>query len=474
MKLKRSLGFWSAYATSMGMVVSGTAMVAVGNGFGTGGFAFAVPAAVALLVIIMISLSYGELASMMPGGGMIGEYTLPALGRLMAIIAVLAGYLVLVAADGGTQLIIAGDALNQLLGLPAVLFSWTILALLVIVNITGVQVFAKLQIVVSLSMMGVLGGLGVLGVLGLGTGETVENPVLGTDWTTLAQMGAVAIWLFIGMEFVAPMAEEIKNPWRNVPLGMLFGVFTIFLVDTLFGGGLIRYVGLDELAASATPQVLAGEAMFGSAGLLVMTGATVLASFSTGNAELSAVPRMLYGLANQGLLPKAFAKLHPVTRVPVVGVLFTAALMALVLAYASFTNTGIDLILKLISVACVTWLVSYIIAQVDVIVLRCRYPQAQRPFKTPLYPVPQVLGILACIYIIIFISPDPQDRLVILSAAGGLLALITLFGVFWLRRNRLPIFSPLPLDRVDDAIKDRSEPLHETPVGTAKTTVRTR
>lgn len=458
MKLKRTLGFWAAYATSIGMVVSGTAMVAVGNGFGTGGVAFAVPAAVALLVIVMISMSFGELSSMMPGGGMVGEYTLPALGRLMAIIAVLAGYLVLVAADGGTQLVIAGEALEQVLGAPAVLFSWGILAILVVVNVTGIQVFARLQITVALSMMVLLATLGLLGIFGLGTGEIVENPTLGTDWGTLAQMGAVAIWLFIGMEFVAPLAEEMKRPWRNIPIGMLLGVVTIFVVDALFGWGLTRYIGLEELAASATPQLLGGEAMFGEAGLIVMTVATVLASFSTGNAELSAVPRMLYGLANQGLLPQAFAKLHPVTRIPVVGVLFTASLMGLVLMYATFSGTDITLILQLISVACVTWLVSYIIAQVDVLVLRRRYPNVARPFKTPFFPLPQILGILACVYIIIFISPDAQERIVIWAAAGGLLLAITIFGVVWLRRKNLPLFETVPLEFVSTAINDRSEP----------------
>ncbi|QBE49797.1 APC family permease [Leucobacter triazinivorans] len=462
-KLKRSLGFGAAYAASTGLVVSGTAMVSLGNGFGTGGLAFAIPAFIGLVIIVMVAISYGELASMLPGGGMVGEYTLPALGRLMAIIAVLGGYLVLVSADGGTQLLVAGESFQSLTGFPAAAFSFLLLAILLVLNISGVDIFARVQIPIVFGMMAVLAIMGLAGVFGFTGQERVDNPLLATDWGTLASMGAVAIWLYIGMEFVAPLAEEVKRPWKTIPMAMILGVSTIFVVDVLFGWGATRYADLAEMAASSIPHVVGATAIFGATGGLVMTGVTILASFSTGNSYLAAIPRMLYGLANEGLLPRWFARVSRRSRVPWAGMLVTAGCMAAVLLYSTFAQGGIDLILNLISVACVTWLISYIIAQIDVVVLRRRYPRARRPFKTPLYPLPQILGIASCAYLIIFIVPDMEQRLIVWSSAGVILGAIALFAVIWLKRNRLPLFAPTDLVHTQNNIVVRSESLEEEP-----------
>ncbi len=460
-KLKRSLGFGAAYAASTGLVVSGTAMVSLGNGFGTGGLAFAIPAFIGLIIITMVAISYGELAAMMPGGGMVGEYTLPAMGRLMAIVAVLGGYLVLVSADGGTQLLVAGNSFESLTGFPAPVFSFLLLAILLTLNISGVDIFARVQIPVVFGMMAILAIMGVSGVLGLTSATPVDNPVLNTDWGTLASMGAVAIWLYIGMEFVAPLAEEVKRPWKTIPLAMIVGVCTIFVVDVLFGWGATRYADLAEMAGSAIPHVVGATAIFGATGGLIMTLVTIFASFSTGNSYLAAIPRMLYGLANEGLLPKWLARVSRRTRVPWAGMLVTAGCMAAVLLYSTFTDGGIELILSLISIACTTWLISYIIAQLDVIILRRRYPAARRPFKTPFYPVPQVLGVLSCVYLIVFIVPDFQQRIVVWTSAGIILAAIALFAVIWLKRNRLPLFTPTDLVHTQNNIIVRSEDVGE-------------
>ncbi|UTX52293.1 APC family permease [Leucobacter aridicollis] len=464
-KLKRSLGFGAAYAASTGLVVSGTAMVSLGNGFGTGGLAFAIPAFIGLIIITMVAISYGELASMLPGGGMVGEYTLPALGRLPAILAVLGGYLVLVSADGGTQLMVAGDSFESLTGFPAAAFSFLLLAILLVLNIAGVDIFARVQIPVVFGLMGILAIMGLAGVFGFTSQTPVDNPALNTDWGTLASMGAVAIWLYIGMEFVAPLAEEVKKPWKTIPAAMIVGVCTIFVVDVLFGWGATRFADLGEMASSSIPHVVGATAIFGAAGGVIMTVVTILASFSTGNSYLAAIPRMLYGLANEGLLPKWLAKVSRRTRVPWAGMLVTAACMASVLLYSTFAEGGIELILNLISIACTTWLFSYIIAQIDVIVLRKRYPNARRPFKTPFYPLPQILGIASCVYLIVFIVPEMSQRIVIWSSAAIILGAIALFGVIWLKRNRLPLFTPTDLTHTQNNIVVRSESLGDDELG---------
>ncbi|MDN7139726.1 APC family permease [Pseudomonas sp. JQ170] len=459
LKLSRSLGFWAAYSTSVGLVVSGTAMVALGNGYGVSGPAFSIVALLALMVILCIAMSYSELAAMLPGAGMVGEYTLPALGKLPALFAVLAGYIVLVGTDGGTNMIIGGQSLERLTGVPWYLFSLGILAVLVAINLKGVDLFGRVQTTLAIAMMLMLGLVGVWGLSGFQTApQLAEQPAFSVG-TWQDQLGhlSLAIWLFIGMEFVAPLAEEVKNPGRTIPLAMIFGCASIWLVDLLFGLSITRYLSLEELAASTIPHVDGAAAMLGQPGLILMGSISILAAVTTCDTYLIAVPRMLYGLSREGMLPKIFSWLHPTARTPWFSIFFVVALILIVLVYAMANHADIALITMMISVACTTWLMSYLIAQVNVLVLRAKYPNAHRPFRTPLYPLPQVVGIVACLYMIGSLVADAQ----VLGIAVVCSALILAFGVIYLKKTGQALFQPVPLDEVLRRIVHRSESLDE-------------
>lgn len=455
LKLNRSLGFWAAYSTSVGLVVSGTAMVALANGYGVSGPAFSIVALGALLVILCVALSYSELAAMLPGAGMIGEYTLPALGKLPALFAVLAGYIVLVGTVGGTNMIIGGQSLERLTGAPWYLFSLGILVLLVAINLKGIEVFGRVQTTLAITMMLLLGAVGAWGLTGFGTLAPLEQQPAFSPVPVSQQFShlSLAIWLFIGMEFVAPLAEEVKNPGRTIPLAMIVGCASIWFVDLLFGLSITRYIGLDALAASTIPHVDGAAAMLGTPGLIIMGGISILAAVTTCDTYLVAVPRMLYGLSREGLLPKIFCWLHPTARTPWFGIFFVVGLIMIVLLYAMANHADIALITMMISVACTTWLLSYVIAQIDVLVLRRRYPQARRPFKTPFYPLPQMIGIGACLYMITTLVSDPQ----VLFIATLCASLIILFAVLYLKSTGQALFSPPSLEEVLRRIEERAE-----------------
>jgi len=454
-KLKRTLGFWAAYSASVGLVVSGTAMVVLGNGYGVSGPAFSIIALIALFVILSVALSYSEMAAMIPGAGMVGEYTLPALGKLPAIFAVLAGYIVLVGTDGGTNMIVGGQSFETLTGIPWYIAVTVILLFLATINLIGVSVFGKVQSILAISMMLLLGVIGLMGLLGIGTQDQLaQSPAFSPiSWKAQAGTLGIAIWLFIGMEFVAPLAEEIKNPGRNIPIAMLFGCFTIWLVDLLFGLGVTKYIKLDELAQSTIPHVDGAAAMLGETGLVIMGIVSIIAAITTCDTYLAAVPRMLYGLSKEGLLPKAFSYLHPKTRTPWVGIFTVIGLTLIVLIFAFINNANIDFVTTMISVACGTWLMSYIITQVDVLVLRKKYPNAHRPFKTPLYPLPQIIGLIACVYMIYTLYVD----MTVVKISVVVIAAIIILGIAYLKATGQKLFTPVPLETVFEGIQKRSE-----------------
>ena len=96
----------------------------------------------------------------------------------------------------------------------------------------------------------------------------------------------------------------------------------------LFGEAMLRYVpSLDMLTSSDVPQLVAAESMYGTVGVVLVSIATVFAGGSSADSHMAGVPRMLYGLARDGLLPGIFAYLHPKFRTPWVAIFATFALM---------------------------------------------------------------------------------------------------------------------------------------------------
>jgi amino acid transporter len=442
--LKRALGFWQAYATAVGLVVAGTTMVSLGYSMGLVGPAFIVSAGIALVISIAISFSYAELASMMPGAGMIGEYTVHAMGRFMAVFAVLAGYIVLVSAAGAMESIVAGFSAQAMFsGIQPFAFAVFLLVLFLLVNLLGVEVFGTIQLVLTLSMMLTTTVMGIMGLLQIGTVAIPQavafNPA---GWSQVGQALALGIWLYIGIEYVCPMSEEVIQPEKNIPRAMLLGLVTIFIANMLFGQAIVKYVGLENLVNSEVPQLVGAKAMLGSPGLYWMGVVTILASASSIDSHLAAIPRMLYGLARDGLLPAVFSWLHPRFRTPWAGIF----LVFLCLFVPLLFQIDITVISTLILAACITWLFSYIIAQLDVIILRKKYPTMKRPFKTPVYPIPQIIGIIASIYMIVTIHPEPDMKRKIYLLAGAFTLAVALYAVLWIKlKMKERLFQPVPL-----------------------------
>ena len=134
-KLKRQLGFGAAIGGSVGLVVSGTAMLSVANVGGTAGDAAWLSALLALIPMLAVAAAYGELTAMFPGGGMIGDYTGPALGKFWSMIAVFCGYVLLIACDGGTQQVVGALALERAVGIPYLITMTVFLALVLAINL---------------------------------------------------------------------------------------------------------------------------------------------------------------------------------------------------------------------------------------------------------------------------------------------------------------------------------------------------
>jgi amino acid transporter len=456
-KLKRVLGFAPAYGAAVGLVVSGTAMFSVGNVGAISGNATWLAALIALVPMMAAAFAYGELTAMLPGGGMISDYTMPALGRFWSTFALLSGYVLLIACDGGTQLVMGGLSFESLFGIPQPVITFVLLAVIVLVNIFGVEFYGRAEAVVTIVMMIVFAILAILGFAGVGESFGADPSVGGQlgplpegGYATVFSSVGVAIWFFIGFEFACPMAEENLKPYRNVPYGLVFGLITIYIIDVIFVFAAVRYTPLEVMGGSAIPHVEAASGMLGLAGGVVMSLLTVAASFTTANAYCAALPRMLYGMSREHLVPLIFGRIHPKYRTPIPGLIFTTILILLTVVYITVNGANVDLVLTFIMTACITWMISYAIAMIDVLVLRKKYPGFPRLWKAPIAWISLPIGIIGVGYAI-YTLPDYW------LYAAICMAVVAAYAIIWMKAHGIKITEKIPLEDMARDIRDRSE-----------------
>lgn len=456
-KLKRVLGFSPAFGAAVGLVVSGTAMFSVGNVAGTTGYSTFISAFIALIPMMMAAFAFGELAAMLPGGGMISDYTLPALGRFFATFALISGYMVLIAADGGTQLVMGGLSTEEICGIPQIAVTGVLFAVVFIINILNVDFYGKVESIVTVLMMVIFAGLAIAGNLRVGEAAGIATPVNAGKsllpeggFKTIFGATGSAIWFFIGFEFACPMAEENKKPYKNIPYALILGLIVIYLVDSLFATAAVRYTDMGELSTSAVPQTIAAKAILGKPGYILMTVLTIMASFTTANAYLASFPRMLYGLAKEGLVPSFFGKVSKKFRTPVNGIIFTGILIMSTIVYITVNGANASIVEMFISVACITWMISYAIAMIDVLVLRKKYPDFPRLWKAPMAKVSMVIGILGVIFSIYTL----KDYLLY---AVICMAVVAAYCLIWGKVKKIKMFTPTDLKETVNNIRERSE-----------------
>lgn len=447
--LRGSLGFWSQLAVGVGLVVSQGVMVIMLQGAGFGGYGFLMTILLAYLLALTYVFSFAEMRLMFRSPGSLGTFTEVAIGNFPAIVAVFSGYLVVAMFALSAELVLIELMLVEVTGLalrPGLLLL-ALLAAFAVLNIMGVDVFATVQSVLSFVMVATIALLGIVALTGIGVPRPAEllTESVGPFSGGMLALLAIAIWGFVGLEFVCPLVKETRNPARVIPRAMIIGATVIFVMYLLYCWGALVYVPTETLASSALPHYAYVEAVLGKAGLIVLTVAAFTATCSTVNTSLAAVPRMIYGMAQNGQTFAVLGKLHPRYDTPWTAIVLVALATALpILVY----GVNADAILLLLVGAAIAWLVAYIIAHVDVIVLRLRYPHLARPFRTPLYPLPQIIGIAGMLYAIRYVSPAPELTTKVFSIAGLTLLAGAVLAAVWVRVvMKKGLFEPEPAER---------------------------
>jgi len=410
---RRAVGLPTAVGTTFGLIVASTVLATVTAGF-FASYVFLAALAVGLLAMYLQSMSFAELATMIPKAGSMNEYVRAGLGPFFATLTVLVGYIAVMLFPTTAEAYTPSAIIKGFLwtGGPSTTF-WVIVFVVFVslLNIAGIRPYGTVEVGLTGFVAASLLIFGLIGVLGLGSTDPIGDvfPHVDFTWSLFSTLLGIAMFTFVGMEYTCPLAEEIEDPGRNIPLGIFLGLTLVSIPVVLFGLAAGRYVPADQLAAfSPVAQMDAAVAILGDTGKWWMALISIAATLSTLNALVAGIPRILYGMGLTRQLPSAFSYLLPSTRAPVVGIV-VVALMPILMNVLIDLGTSQNFI-KLILAGVLGWGTAYILIHLTVLILRRTDPDAPRPFRAPFVPIPQLLGAGLIALAAYKIFPVPEVR----------------------------------------------------------------
>ncbi|KAF0241039.1 MAG: basic amino acid/polyamine antiporter APA family, partial [bacterium] len=222
---------------------------------------------------------------------------------------------------------------------------------------------------------------------------------------------SVIFFAYIGFDAVSTVAEETKNPKRDMPIGIIGSLIVctfFYIIVAAVLTGMIPYQKLAEGAAEPLAIALKYNGLNAAAGIVafgaVVANTAVLLVFQLGQ------PRIFFSMGRDGLLPPFFSRIHPKFKTPHVTTIITGIAVAATAAVSS-----IEMMVDLTNIGT---LFAFILVCVGIIILRVKDPNRERPFKAPFGLAVPILGILSCVLLIAYLPLSSVKRFVIWLAIG--------------------------------------------------------
>lgn len=442
------VGFPTALASAVGLIMASPVILTVTTGFGIGGSTFAVAMLIALVMMLCQATTFAEAAAMLPSSGSVYDYISCGMGRFFAITGTIAAYMLVHVFAGTAETILSGImATVNFESFHAVLeqtgTAWLVGVGLVVffglLNMVGITAFSRAEIVLTLGMWSTLLIFGVVGLLHPAQVQLdgwFGASAVGTDLKAVFSLVGMAMFMFVGCEFVTPLAPELKKAATTIPRAMLIGLTAVAGCMFIYGVALSRQVVNVAVNPEGTVHILEtpqaipvfANQIMGPMGKVWLGIGFLFAGAATINTLMAGLPRILYGMALDGALPKAFAYLHPRFKSPVVGI---AAAVAIPCVHAWYLKGNLDQILHLVLAAVCSWGFAYLLVTVSVVVLRIRRPDLPRAYRSPFFPLPQIISSAGILIAIWHITPPGMNPRDIYVPFGVMLAITALYAIFW-------------------------------------------
>jgi len=358
--LNRRLSLPLLVLYGLGVTIGAGIYVLIGGTAAKAGYFAPVSFLLAAIVVAFTGFSYTELATRFPVSA--GEAVYVKKGFNSSSLSFLIGGLVILSGVVSSAAVALGAAayLHAYIPIPEKLLVAGVILIVGFIAIFGIFESVLLAALVTLIELGGLGMVIYFGFI-LKPDLLADIPLLlppfeMTAWAGILSASLLAFFAFVGFEDIANVAEEVKNPRKTLPLGILLTLFIATLIYFSVVSVVILAVPMTDLTQSSAPLTL----LFSQAPIWVKGLFGVIAFFATINGALIQIimaSRVLYGLAKQETLPAFLSQVYPVTRTPVNASLVIIAIV-LIFAYAlpiielaEMTSTVVLIVFSIVNVA---------------------------------------------------------------------------------------------------------------------------
>lgn len=419
--LPRRLGFWSATAVIIGIII--------GSGI------FRTPASIAQavdsvwligalwiaggLTTLCLGLCLAELATQFPRAGGMYVYLREAFGPAVAFIYGWT-FLIINPSVWAAIALIFAEYLGQFvpLGPYGDRIAATLLILFVATtNYFSTQLAVTLQNAATSAKAFALAAIaGAVFIFGDGSAGALAQPVI-ADWPQAGALLAAFLAVLFSYEGIAAgcaVFGEVRDPARNLPRALIVSVMTVMLLYLLVNAA---YLYVLPVATVASSELVAAEAMqrvTGDGAAAVIAACVMLSTFGAVSATAIVDPRVFYAMARDGLFFRRIGTPHPRFQTPHISIAISGALACVYLWLRSFEELAAHFVLGF-------W-PFYVLIVTGQMLLRRRFPEAPRPFRTPLYPFVPIVFLIAALGLLVasFIELPVTSLINLAIAALGL------------------------------------------------------
>ena len=357
------------------------------------------------IATLLGAFCYAELVAMMPRSGGPYAYLKAAYGDVWTF---LRGWAMFFVSETGAIAAVAlvfAEYTNALYAIATgeqysrgveVIIALSVIWLLTAVNCYGVFISGILQDIFSFLKLVALGGVIFVCFTKMGelTHFTTNFWPEEFNWSTMLAFGAAmryGFFAYSGWEGATYVAEEVRNPRRNLPLSIILGISGIMLLYLAANSAYLYQLPMETIQNSKWVAVDAVQMAMGTAGGVMISMAVMLNTFGNISAQILCKARTWFAMSRDGLFIKSLSKIHPKYKTPNTALIVQAAWATLLLMGAGFAANAYETIIDFFSFTSSIFNVSTFAA---IWILRKKFPDIKRPYKVWGYPFTLILVLL--------------------------------------------------------------------------------
>ncbi len=395
-KLKRRVSLFALTAYGVGNVLGAGIYALIGEVVGINGNLSWLSFILASITGALTGLSYAELSAMYPKSAAEFVYTEEAFKK--RILSFILGWIIIFSGILSAATVALGFAnyLSNLIGIASIflviVFAVLLVIILSLINFVGIKTSTRANIIFTLIEATGLIFIIIIGIPYFGSVNYFTLPPASAPVVIFSSV-ALIFFAYIGFEDIANIAEEVKEPHKNLPKAIVYSIIITTILYCLTAISVVSILPYNIVATSEAPLNSVATEVLGPAGGIIMSLIALFATANTVLIMLIVTSRMMYGMARDKALPEGLSKISPKFRTPMLSILIT---MLFTIIPIFFVDISIIAHATVFGV-----LINFILVNVSLIALRKNKPDAERPFKLKpsikWVPVIALLGAIVCI-----------------------------------------------------------------------------